>query len=656
MSRLFNFAWVNAIETTFGPEHEVEDLEVVTFSRTQEEGDFATLSVVVKNPRVGLLNIGRKQWLWFSQNGSGTDGAEPLFFGRLVGIPTDMAGEKVTLTFTAKPSDYEDQKSALAATLRVLPNYDPIFVDEKLRTDSDAVLEGYSASYHSDPITHVVTISDWLTGEAGIVSLGEGDVAFNNFSTTLEQAPLTSVSMDATVNWPQQFTGTIDLGTQTIISYTGDGIISDWPQPGATLSGGWSALSASAIDVDGVGSAITANWTYNYQNNAKEHVNGDTVSITFSQSQPVLRGSFLTADLTDKEQIGINAPNDDPPLNIPATRQITSLIVPRWQIATSLVLAYGANRQRSERMKFTLTSDLQPILTDPAVTDTSDLITKNGADVSLPVPDNSTAGTEIPIGDPLRRSYFDTARGLLSLEYLLLVARAHLLWRARVVKIPFKCSFNNAKQMTLRHNVELSNRYLPGGTAVGKLVSLTLSFDGNQMFGTGTMACAIGFGNSITEATGTNDYIDDDYIDPDYYSRTGEVVAVASGTDLAYTPPLIVPNDDGLVFPLTKADAVISDTIVGDLATQEAAIIASFTSEQIIAQLAATPSTTKQLSIDIQQTIAQAGLNSTATALKNNPLYRRIELKNLTDVSFDTEFQIDVAQLTVPKQIDLQAS
>ena len=56
----------------------------------------------------------------------------PLFFGRLVGIPTNILAEVVTLTFVAKPVDFLEQKFAMAETLKVLPWYDPIFIDPKL--------------------------------------------------------------------------------------------------------------------------------------------------------------------------------------------------------------------------------------------------------------------------------------------------------------------------------------------------------------------------------------------------------------------------------------------------------------------------------------------------------------------------------------------
>ena len=91
----FFFAWADATETTFGPEHQVEDEEVFSFRVEHAEGEFARLSIDIKNPRIGLLAPARKTWAWLSWN-NGTE-VIPLFFGRLVGVPSDLHQEIVTL-------------------------------------------------------------------------------------------------------------------------------------------------------------------------------------------------------------------------------------------------------------------------------------------------------------------------------------------------------------------------------------------------------------------------------------------------------------------------------------------------------------------------------------------------------------------------------
>ena len=103
----FYFAWADA-ETAFGPEHMIEDEEVFSFRVEHAEGEFASLSIDIKNPRIGLLAPSRRVWAWLSwQNGADL---VPLFYGRLVAVPTDINQELVTLVFTARPADFVARK------------------------------------------------------------------------------------------------------------------------------------------------------------------------------------------------------------------------------------------------------------------------------------------------------------------------------------------------------------------------------------------------------------------------------------------------------------------------------------------------------------------------------------------------------------------
>ena len=124
------------------------DESVFSFTCEQSEGDPANLTVVVRRPRnvsgdpIGLLGPGRKIWCWFA-----LDCGPSLFKfrGRLVGVPTSIFEELVTLEFVARPFDVVAQKQALAETLRVLPFYDELVIEPERRNDPEVVLEGYSA-------------------------------------------------------------------------------------------------------------------------------------------------------------------------------------------------------------------------------------------------------------------------------------------------------------------------------------------------------------------------------------------------------------------------------------------------------------------------------------------------------------------------------
>jgi hypothetical protein len=129
-------AWADPAETTFvEATHAREDEDVFAFELSQSEGDFAQLTVTLRNPRVGLLRADRKQWAWFSARMPG-ESVVPLFFGRLIGVPSNIFAELVTLDFVARPADFNARKAALAESLKELPYWDPIFIDEARRNEA----------------------------------------------------------------------------------------------------------------------------------------------------------------------------------------------------------------------------------------------------------------------------------------------------------------------------------------------------------------------------------------------------------------------------------------------------------------------------------------------------------------------------------------
>ncbi len=157
----FFFAWVDAGET-FGVEHERFDEAVFSLEISQQEGEFAAATVDVVNPKIGLLNAGRKRWAWLAWDSGDTPGVVPLFFGRLVGLPQDLQAEVVRLEFIARPADYAARQAALAPALKVAPWWDPVFIATDHLDDPDAWLEARAARWHIDRVTHAVSISDIL--------------------------------------------------------------------------------------------------------------------------------------------------------------------------------------------------------------------------------------------------------------------------------------------------------------------------------------------------------------------------------------------------------------------------------------------------------------------------------------------------------------
>src|SRR5262245_50494781 len=382
------FAWVDPTEDTFGPEHQRYDENVFSFRLEHNEGDFATLELEVRRPRnasgdpVGLLAPGRKIWAWFAFD-CGTGLAK--LFGRLVGVTSNVLTEVVSIRFIARPQDYAEQKTALAESLRVLPNYDPIFIEEAKREDPDAVLEGYSKIWHIDRETHVVTVSDILVGEDAPITLAANEMDFEGLDMAPAGVPLTSVSLTAEFTWTQLARGTVDLTRYIVDNWNGFGgarfissytfAADDWPKNGASLGDGWEAAESSAVDrwnpevtTRNEHSKITIKWWDGVTTSIDSNNSIDEMHMAPPSSVPL--PYIFTQDHIESKSasftVGLGeAAGTQPTISWSRQLAMSRHLVVMHQTEPRLIAGYDSDRKCTEIVSFVLAADMQPILTEP---------------------------------------------------------------------------------------------------------------------------------------------------------------------------------------------------------------------------------------------------------------------------------------------------
>lgn len=522
----FFIAWADPTETTFGPEHEIYDFNVLSFTLRQQEGDFATLDVDVINPRTGLLSAGRQKWAWFAVDLENTDGVIPLFFGRLVAVPQNISGEQVKLSFQARPANYDARKRTAAAALRVAPYYDALWLNADRRDDPDAVLEFYPKVWHCDRVTHVVTASDIITGEGSSPDFST-NILYDSLSMSVGSPPLRAVKVEGQVTWDQTAKGSVNLtqslknafqtassgNGSTITSLTGGGLSEDWPKKGDNIGSGWEVGTSSVRRVDNL----------------------------------VVVQDFVTVIATNETGT-----------------------VPVWTMLPVFNANYSVTRQRSERIRFTIYADCQAVVTEPA-DDEIVYLTLASSDTDQPI----DAGALKPVIDVRRRAYFPTARGHQSFTALMAMARAQLLARARAVEVSFDVPFLNALELDCTMNASVTDPRLPGGEAAGKIVAYQLSLSGDDMtLGANiTIGCTVGKGNTVIADDGDPDYVEDDYAEEGWQVHLNQFVMPIAGqmTYLNYsaTPPV----DDGVnFFAMTPAN-VIDSLVVSNGETAQRSVL-----------------------------------------------------------------------------------
>lgn len=535
MARQFYFAWVDQGEA-FSIAHHRYDENVFSLRVSHAEGEFASAVVTIENPRAGLLNAARKQWVWLSLDTDATAGVVPLIYGRLVGIPSRLEAETLDLTFIARPPTYEAAKTALADGMKIAPYYDDIWITPDRRDDPDAVLEFYPSRWHIDRIDHAVTASDMIVGEDGTVDFDTA-ILEGSLDVSITQTPLRKLLVEAELSWNQLATGFVDVsdnlvevahaaGTTTknaISSMTGDGLAKDWPVEGDSIGQGWTVGQASVTRMDGT----------------------------------VVPPTYVTTFLSYGHQ-----------------RVLEVNLLPH------LECAYDVSRRRLERVSFTMDADVQPVLTEPGDEEVM-LVSLASGDVGAPIDPADTANPDgtLPIGDTRRRQYLTTDRGRRSFESLLAYARARLLTRSRAVDVRFVVPFDQGLTLSCRQSGRIVHDDLPGGEATGKITFYEMRLDG----ATGEAVCeivisaTIGNGNTVAAAAGTPELVENDTFEPfvpGIQNYIGAVVMPITGVMTYDDYTVTEPVDDGIDFFTLDADAAIERLEIINGVTAQKAVLA----------------------------------------------------------------------------------
>ena len=137
--------------------------------------------------------------------------------------------------------------------MREAPFYDPVFIAEDKRDDPDVVLEARAELWNVDRITHELTSSNVLVGEDGNEDFLDSEVPYDSVTVRLNQPPLRSVSVIGAVSWTQAGKGSVSIKQSAgYPTYTGDGLISEWPKTGSDMGGGWKVATGTAVDIAGI--------------------------------------------------------------------------------------------------------------------------------------------------------------------------------------------------------------------------------------------------------------------------------------------------------------------------------------------------------------------------------------------------------------------
>lgn len=701
----FYFAWVSSAETGFNAGHMREDELIFSFELKHEEAQFAELELEIANPYIGLLARGAL-WAWFSW--SDGSGVYPLFFGRLVGIPDDLFADVIKVRLIARPLNYGALRAELAESLKVLPFYDPIFIDEGKLDDPDTVLEGYSALWHCDRLTHAVSVSDIITGEDGYIYFNEGEAFYDGVKMKIAGAPLLVCSIDATVSWTQcDNTGTFEMKTVPnmgdVISVNGIPTEGGGKFDNTNLGGGGVKFGAEdPVDPqkkkkEDEETQATYKWTYKNVSPGP-HSDGDLMEESGSITKP-----FYGGELTKQTKVVQNADKETgqgeeysieesykateetqpptPPLppqgggggsaggGAPIGQPTPGELVPRDNDINddTTEVAVEVEQERTEAVFVSMSADVQPVLVE-VTEDQNDLVEL----IQMNARDLVAAG----VATQSDGAYFATERGQESVEYLLMICRAHLLAGSRIVEVEWECPFPKLvySGMSCRMNAYLADARLPNGYALGKVVGYQMTGDGDdgELVGKVVINCSVGNGGSplLLSAenqgsgisalaagdvvqVGTPVYVEEGYVEYGYQHYVGRMVTAATN-DFSYSP--LAFQAVGLQMPVTADQILVRHEYYDGYGTgtvQEALAagaqqLRDFVIPPIGSMITSPPAEALAYALLEQQVD-----DSIAAAIDDSQSWVEMEWAPTKGIKARAEFTVDLSQLTIPTQISL---
>jgi hypothetical protein len=481
------FAWISDPLAPFDPvAHAREDLQVFRLRIHEQTGMIPIVECDIRNPGIAGLLTRTERYALISEMADGDDEPVLLARGRLVGVPTELASDPVTIELQCVPENEDDVLRAAADAIRVgevaydpdspdsdAEAYDPLFVGQDGDEDPQTALDGRLEEWRWDRRNLALSRSSMISGP--LVDIGSNALD-GSVSAKLLDPPKSKMRLRVIASWTQEAKGVqtypIDGGNSQIDTYTYDDLISRFPQPGTPIGAdtGWTLAEASIKDL------------------------GGTVSFEFDQSTP------------SKYPAG------------------ALLVMKSHTLQVNLRAAYDYRQQREEILDIVMLSGCQDVLGDDK-TESVEVINLNNLSVDIytdewtyedpdtlkiktyAVGDTVTAygrtwvcvhahgATEAfqPYKDEIQLwqrttsqaamkdlrnpRFFDSNRGRRAARHAIRRLRRKLVQRARALEISFELAWPLARLLTTDHQVRIEYRHLPGGESTGKVREIELTAD-----------------------------------------------------------------------------------------------------------------------------------------------------------------------------------
>ena len=490
-------------------------LSAVLIEQRVEKKVEPSFRCTVKNPgAVGWMPVSLRYAILWEQRD--TD-PEPVLIarGRLVPLPTNMAGTTIELTFRCLPPNSDDVLTAAADALRVGEDfdYDPD-ADPADRLDAEYYDPAYFGADASDDPENVLVARpeiwrwDRATLALGRTHLVESDVTHDIGYQGIGEPPSLSVTnppkpisrMRIVANWTQAAKGKQSVSSpDSITTFTFDDFVSSFPQPGASIGSdtGWTLAEAK---IESVTDAMpvwmsTTHPKYGTATGCQLLLQPKTINFRLHAAYDYTQQREEILDISMPSALQ-ELPDEDDQSEILGEFSLSSL-----NIDSSTKEWIYEDPETLEQIYYEVGDEV--LAAGRAWT----CVTPHAATDDFRVRDYDDGPVlwerrekRAPMRDSRNARYLDLSRGARTVRHAILRLHRAVLERSQCAEISFECPWLVGRGITTAHSCRIAHPLLPGTEAVGKVTSVELVMEeGGRRLAKITLASVPGLGAAAPE-------------------------------------------------------------------------------------------------------------------------------------------------------------
>ncbi len=573
--------FIPSFNAAFSPSAEAGDAYVVLSAVVTEQRNGRkiepTFRVVVKNPGVGgwMPTALRYADLWEQR----AEDSVPVLIarGRLVPLPTDMAGSTIELAFRCLPPSSDDILTAAADALRIGEefDYDPDApVEDRLDAEYyDPVCLGQGAS--DDPENVLVARPEVWRWDRATLTLGRThlvdsavvhDIGYIGTaeppSLSVTHPPKSISKVRIVANWTQVAKGRQTVSEpDSVQTYTADDFQASFPQPGAPIGSntGWTLAESEieAVNDDTPTELNISGSKFGFASGGKVRLQPKTIvfrltaAYDYSQQRSEILDIVMPSGLQE-------LPDEDDESELIETVTLAPLNIdsstPEWVYEdpdTLEVMHYDVGDEVLAAGKAWTCATEHDATEDFRVRDYDD-------GPVLWVQREKRA----PMRDSRNSRYLDLNRGIRTVRHCVLRLYRAVLERSQCAETTFEVPWLVGRGITTEHSCRIAHPRLPGGELTGKVTGIELLIEeGGRRAARITLASVPGTGGA-TPAPGPDQQQAGDVVYSTSY-RAPKVPVDAFA--LATQPPRVYAFEN--MWSIQHAAAVASSDPVGTIGT-----------------------------------------------------------------------------------------